>query len=75
MTIDELLTKYRALDSKVDCGKAFERLMKNFLLSKKMNDWATERGEPRYILDLILSSITVSLKTLDIVENLPKIEF
>ena len=33
MTIDELLTKYRTLDSKVDCGKAFERLMKNFLLT------------------------------------------
>ena len=31
--LDELLTKYRAFDSKVDCGKAFERLMKNFLLT------------------------------------------
>ena len=39
------------------------------------NAWATEHGKPRYILDLILSSITVSLKTLDIVENLPEIDF
>ena len=39
------------------------------------NDWATEHGNPRYILDLILSCITVSLKTLDIVENLPDVEF
>ncbi len=39
------------------------------------NDWATEHNNPRYILDLILSSITVSLKTLDIVENLPDVEF
>ena len=39
------------------------------------NDWSLEHGNPRYILDLILSSITVSLKTLDIVENLPEIEF
>ena len=39
------------------------------------NDWATEHDNPRYILDLILSSITVSLKTLDIVENLPDVEF
>ena len=39
------------------------------------NDWATEHDNPRYILDLILSSITVSLKTLDIVENLPEIDF
>lgn len=39
------------------------------------NDWASEHDDPRYILDLILSSITVSLKTLDIVENLPDVEF
>ena len=39
------------------------------------NDWATEHDKPRYILDLILSCITVSLKTLDIVENLPEIDF
>ena len=36
------------------------------------NDWAIEHGNPRYILDLILSAITVSLKTLDIVEKLPE---
>lgn len=39
------------------------------------NDWGIEHDNPRYILDLILSSITVSLKTLDIVENLPEIDF
>ena len=39
------------------------------------NDWATEHDNSRYILDLILSCITVSLKTLDIVENLPEVEF
>ncbi|MBR0290210.1 MAG: hypothetical protein IJQ82_14635, partial [Selenomonadaceae bacterium] len=39
------------------------------------NDWAIEHDNPRYILDLILSCITVSLKTLDIVENLPGVEF
>ena len=39
------------------------------------NAWAAEHGNPRYILDLILSCITVSLKTLDIVENLPEIDF
>ena len=39
------------------------------------NDWCTEHNNPRYILDLILSCITVSLKTLDIVENLPSVEF
>ena len=39
------------------------------------NAWSLEHDNPRYILDLILSSITVSLKTLEIVENLPDVEF
>ena len=39
------------------------------------NDWGLEHDNPRYILDLILSCITVSLKTLDIVENLPEVDF
>ncbi|MBR2732996.1 MAG: DEAD/DEAH box helicase, partial [Selenomonadaceae bacterium] len=39
------------------------------------NAWGIEHGNPRYILNLILSSITVSLRTLDIVDNLPSVEF
>lgn len=39
------------------------------------NDWADEVGNPRYILDLLLSLITVSLQTMEIVENLPKVAF
>ena len=39
------------------------------------NAWSLEHDNPRYILDLILSSITVSLKTLEIVENLPDVKF
>lgn len=39
------------------------------------NAWSVEHGNPRYILDLILSCITVSLKTLDIVESLPEVDF
>jgi predicted helicase len=35
------------------------------------NEWAKEHGNPRYILDLLLSVITVSLKTVEIVERLP----
>ena len=37
------------------------------------NDWATERGEPRYILDLIRRVVTVSLETNRIVETLPEL--
>ena len=39
------------------------------------NKWGEEHGNPRYILDLIMSVITVSLKTLDIVEALPEVSF
>ena len=39
------------------------------------NEWATEHGKPRYILDLLLSVITVSLETLKIIQGLPKLNF
>ncbi|MCG2461462.1 DEAD/DEAH box helicase family protein [Flavobacteriaceae bacterium F89] len=39
------------------------------------NDWAEEVGNPRYILDLLLSIINVSVQTVEIVESLPKLEF
>jgi len=39
------------------------------------NDWATEVGNPRYILDLLLSIINVSVQTVEIVNNLPKVVF
>ncbi|MBS5700891.1 MAG: DEAD/DEAH box helicase [Bacteroides cellulosilyticus] len=39
------------------------------------NDWAQEHKQPRYILDLILSIINVSCKTVDIVNGLPRMKF
>ncbi len=39
------------------------------------NDWADEAGKPRYILDLLLSIIHVSVQTVDIVNSLPKLDF
>ena len=39
------------------------------------NDWAKEHENPQYILDLLLSVITVSIKTVDIVAELPKVEW
>lgn len=39
------------------------------------NDWAAEVGNPRYILDLLLSVINVSAQTVDIVNDLPKLDF
>lgn len=39
------------------------------------NDWAREAGNPRYILDLLLSVINVSVQTADIVDGLPGVAF
>lgn len=39
------------------------------------NDWAAEVGNPRYILDLLLSVINVSVQTVDIVNDLPRLSF
>ena len=39
------------------------------------NLWAREQGKPRYILDLLLSIIHVSLETQRIVEKLPELTF
>ncbi|MFH6957216.1 DEAD/DEAH box helicase [Flavobacterium aquidurense] len=39
------------------------------------NDWATEVGNPKYILDLVLSIINVSVQTVEIVKGLPKVNF
>ena len=35
------------------------------------NDWATEHDQPRYILDLVKRVTTVSVRTVEIVRNLP----
>lgn len=39
------------------------------------NDWAKEVDNPRYILDLLLSVINVSVQTVEIVKGLPKVKF
>ena len=39
------------------------------------NDWCSEHGDPDYILRLILSVLTVSLRTVEIIDALPKIDF
>ena len=39
------------------------------------NLWCKEHKKPRYILDLILSVINVSVKSVDIIEKLPRLEF
>lgn len=48
---------------------------KKSLIMNDANDWGKEYGKPRYILDLLLSVINVSVQTVDIVKALPKIKF
>lgn len=39
------------------------------------NDWAKEHNKPRYILDLLLSVINVSVQTVDIMNALPEVDW
>ena len=39
------------------------------------NDWAIEHDDPKYIFNLLLRIITVSLETMKIVNGLPKLKF
>lgn len=39
------------------------------------NHWSEEVGNERYILDLLLSIVNVSVQTVDIVNGLPKVKF
>lgn len=48
---------------------------KKSLIKNDANDWAREHNQPRYILDLLLSVINVSVQTVDIVNALPKLKF
>ena len=50
------------------------RTDKNSGIVNDPNDWATEHGQPRYILDLVKRIVTVSLETLRIVRNLPPLD-
>ena len=48
---------------------------KKTLIVNDANDWAKEHKKPRYILDLILSVINVSVQTVEIMDALPKLKF
>jgi predicted helicase len=49
--------------------------MINSTIRNDLNDWVTEVGNPRYILDLLLSIINVSVQTVEIVAGLPGLSF
>jgi len=48
---------------------------KDNLITNNPNDWAKENDKPRYILDLLLSVINLSVQTVDLVKGLPEVGF
>jgi predicted helicase len=73
----------KAYEYVVNGKSAIEWIMERYqiIIDKKSgikndpNDWSEEVGNPRYILDLLLSIINVSVQTVDIVHGLPKLDF
>lgn len=73
----------RAYDYIVNGKSAIEWIMERYVvkvdeesqIKNDCNDWALEHESPRYILDLLLSVIDISIRTMDIVDGLPKIDF
>lgn len=73
----------QAYEYVVNGKSAIEWIMERYQISthkesgivNNPNDWANETGNPRYILDLLLSVINVSMQTVEIVNSLPKVDF
>ena len=51
------------------------KIDKDSKIENNPNLWCSEHNDEKYILNLILSTLTVSLKTLDIVDSLPSVAF
>lgn len=81
ITVDNIPAK--AYEYVVNGKSAIEWIMERYQITvhkdsgikNDPNDWAKEVGKPRYILDLLLSIINVSVQTVEIVEGLPKVTF
>lgn len=81
ITIDNIPAK--AYQYVVNGKPAIEWIMERYAITthkesqitNNPNDWSAETGNPKYILDLLLSVINVSVQTVDIVDGLPKVEF
>lgn len=73
----------KAYDYVINGKSAVEWIMERYAVTTNKdsgikndpNDWAKEHNKPRYILDLLLSVINVSVQTVDIVSNLPEIDW
>ena len=73
----------RAYDYVVNGKSAIEWIMERYCdktdrasgIRNDANQWGIEHGNPAYAFNLLQSIITLSLRTLDIVDSLPKISF
>lgn len=73
----------RAYDYVVNGKSAIEWIMERYCdkedkksgIRNDANQWGIEHGNPKYPLELLQSIITLSLRTLDIVDGLPKMSF
>lgn len=50
------------------------KTVKDSGITNDPNDWAKEHGEPGYILNLLLAVIGLSMRTLEMVDRLSKLE-
>ena len=72
-----------AYDYVVNGKSAIEWIMERYQITtdtksgifNNPNDWGKEHGDEKYIFNLLLRIITVSLETMKIVNNLPKLNF
>jgi len=81
---ERLMQAYLQTDPQYVIGKsAIEWVMERYQITthkesgirNNPNDWAKEVGNPRYILDLQLSIINVSMQTVEIVDGLPGVRW
>lgn len=71
-----------AYDYVVNGKSAIEWVMERYavktdpasLIANDPNDWCREHDDPKYIYNLLLRIITVSLETMKIVRSLPKLK-
>ena len=59
----------------MDNGKICNNLDKDSQIENNPNLWCEENKNPRYILDLLLSVISLSVRTNELVKKLPRIKF
>lgn len=72
-----------AYDYQVNGKSALEWIMERYQVTtdaksgivNNPNDWSKEHGDEKYIFNLVLRIITVSLETMKIVNALPKLDF